>query len=58
MSFKPVVEIKQERWDDETIMVITRRTSPHTSQSMVWAMTRDELVDLKSKIDGFLEDSK
>lgn len=54
--FKPVVEVKQEPWDDETIMV-TRRMSPHTHQSMVWAMTRDELVDLKSKIDEYLENN-
>lgn len=55
--FKPVVEVKREAWDEETIMV-TRRMSAHTNQSMVWAMTREELIDLKSKIDEYLEDSE
>lgn len=48
------VNIQHQAGDEDTI-IISRKMSPHTNQSMVWVMTRAQLVQLRDKINGFID---
>lgn len=38
-------------------IVISRKTSGYTNHSLVWIMERDEVIELRNKINEFLDDS-
>lgn len=51
------LNIEHQAGDEDTV-IISRKMSPHTNQSMVWVLTPDQLLQLRDKINEFIDADK